>query len=111
VPIAAIVTPLDASGREFLSFFIEEDFSLNAEVEGARICTINVGQAFQPAGSPDFPVRLRGDWRVASTRRHESLPHASSCACRWPTSEFRFSLTAGKSPAIFNRTKVHRNGS
>ena len=35
-----------------------------------------VGQAFQPAGSPDFPVRCffgTGDWKVARTRRLESL--------------------------------------
>jgi hypothetical protein len=35
----------------------------------------NVGQAFQPAGSPDFPVRPWGDWKVAPTGRQECLPH------------------------------------
>jgi hypothetical protein len=43
-----------------------------------------VGQAFQPAGAPDFPVRCSapirycagpGDWKVARTGRLESLPY------------------------------------
>jgi hypothetical protein len=36
---------------------------------------LNVGQAFQPAGLPDFPVRWTktSDSKVARTRRLESL--------------------------------------
>src|SRR5881396_2747350 len=38
---------------------------------------LNIGQAFQPAGLPDFPVRWtqKGDSKVARTRRLESLPY------------------------------------
>ena len=41
-----------------------------------------VGQTFQPAGSPDFPVlcSLMGDWKVALTGRLESLPYTSAGA-------------------------------
>jgi hypothetical protein len=35
--------------------------NLNSEVEVWDIAPNNVGQAFQPAGSPDFPVRPSGD--------------------------------------------------
>jgi hypothetical protein len=37
----------------------------------------SVGQAFQPAGSQDFPVLCSrmGDWKVALTGRLESLPY------------------------------------
>ena len=37
-----------------------------------------VGQAFQPAGTPDFPVRCfegTGDWKVVGTGRQECLPY------------------------------------
>src|SRR5215510_9440312 len=37
----------------------------------------DVGEAFQPAGSPGFPARCfeTGDWKVARTGRLESLPY------------------------------------
>ncbi len=38
----------------------------------------NVGQAFQPAGAPDFPVRCSeetGDWKVARTGGQECPPY------------------------------------
>ena len=57
-------------------------------------CQNEVGQAFQPAGSPDFPVRPWGDWKVAPTGRQECVPDASSRAALrhyGPTSEFRLS--------------------
>jgi hypothetical protein len=40
----------------------------------------DVGQAFQPAGEADFPVRWMegcGDWKVTTTGRLESLPYVS----------------------------------
>jgi hypothetical protein len=46
----------------------------------------HVGQAFQPADSPDFPVRPQGDWKVAPTGSLECLPHASSLQRLCPTS-------------------------
>jgi hypothetical protein len=51
---------------------------LNPEVEVWDTTPNKAGQAFQPAGSPDFPVRPWGDWKVAPTGRQECLPHASS---------------------------------
>jgi hypothetical protein len=53
--------------------------NLNPEVEVWDTAAKNVGQAFQPAGSPDFPPAW-GDWKVAPTGRQECLPHASSSA-------------------------------
>ena len=56
---------------------------ISSRIPTLRTCysaPINVGQAFQPAGSPDFPVRPPGGWKVAPTGRQECLPHASSFA-------------------------------
>jgi hypothetical protein len=55
-------------------------FNLNSEVEVWDTASNNVGQAFQPAGLPDFPVRPWGDWKVAPTGREERLPYANSPA-------------------------------
>jgi len=52
-----------------------------------------VAQAFQPASSRDFPVPFEfetGDWKVARTRRLESLRYDS------------FSVADGKSPDSVN---------
>jgi hypothetical protein len=65
--------------RDFHSFtptklFLDPDFS----VIDCQI--LNVGQAFQPAGAPDFPVRsskTTGDSKVASTGELESPPDAN----------------------------------
>jgi hypothetical protein len=51
--------------------------SLNSEVENLRLRANSVAQAFQPAGSPDFPGRHRGDWKVAPTRRQECLRYVT----------------------------------
>ncbi len=65
--------------RDFKTFaptklFLDPDFS----VIDCQI--LNVGQAFQPAGAPDFPVRSSsqtGDSKVASTGGLESPPYAN----------------------------------
>jgi hypothetical protein len=41
--------------------------------EAADNLRANSKLTFQPAGSPDFPGRHRGDWKVAPTRRQERL--------------------------------------
>jgi RNA polymerase primary sigma factor len=44
---------------------------------------VPVGQAFQPADAPDFPVRCSaapGDWKAARAGRLESLPYVGSAA-------------------------------
>jgi len=56
-------------------------------------CVARVGQAFQPAGAPDFPVRCfaePGDWKVARTGRLESLPYGPDHA----TGPFDFGVRA-----------------
>ena len=58
---AALIRLLDKAGEAGL----RRNINLNFEVKDLRFIPNNVGQAFQPASSPDFPVRPRGDWEVA----------------------------------------------
>ncbi len=61
-----------------------------------------VGQAFQPAGSPDFPVRCcweTGDWKVAPTGRQECLPYVPKGSCSgWQQTNFNYLSRTFDSP-------------
>jgi hypothetical protein len=53
----------------------------------------NVGQAFQPAGSPDFPVRPRATGKSPQQADKNVCPTQAALRHRWRTSEFRLSVS------------------
>jgi hypothetical protein len=63
--------------------------NLNPEVEVWDTAPNNVGQAFQPAGSPDFPVRPWATGKSPQLADKNVCPTPAVLRYRWPTSEFR----------------------
>jgi len=65
------------------------------------------GQAFQPGGSPDFPVRPRATGNSPQTGRQKCLPHASRPA----TSPANFEIQAWSKHIKWHRTQLSAFGS